>query len=836
MTANILSFGLPFIEFALGFVAIFILPGWLIFNLLFERKHFDFFEIFPLSFSFSLTLSCTLAILLYFAGLNTTALIILLPAVILLLIIVNVLKWRTLKSTQPPGSRITNHTGDDSRFYGIRSRSLIYIILLLASVLMLYKGATSHYLSDSADHVGTIREIMEKRQIFPTNSFYAGEEGLGPDPRKGLYHISIAVLAIITKVEPFQIWLWLPIFLLPLWLCSFLTFTRELFKDKYIALISFILFFLCFRGLATAGYSSNVAFQIYFIALYFAFKYIRSTERKYLFCSAVLAYTTATIHIFFFVHFGLSLLVFLVFSLLFRRDHKMLTANLVKIGVLTLLISAPFLILKYKLTYSISNPVDLQPRHLLYLSEHLSIVSPWSPIHFVGPLGVLALLLTPFLYRDARKHDGILLLFGSMLIIPLILFNPYVVSFFSNILTPGLVRRMIRWFPHIAVVGFFTHKMIWSLRFAQEKRKTIIPLAFLFLMLVIILFSYVPAGYRYYSVSNRSRERALSPLVWKDAFTFMESKIPDPSVVLSDPITSYCIPAFTKHYIVAIPFGHSSPKDPGNVEKVRGARDVLNPYVNLDHTLAILNRYNVGYVVLNQSFRSPIVRNGWSIDPDLYEETRQKFASRPQLFQEIYNDHGIHIYEYHAPTDAAGMQATNSAPLPFVMEKMPAIENPADAVFEDQFMLLGTSLYQDTVRCGGSLRIRSLWKRLEERDFPDYYMVIVDFTTDYPKNMLYSRHYEKIYRHVLQKISGRQYRFRSRHNPVNGFYPPDLWEFGEIVLDDFEVNIPSDAAAGSYDVKLKLLKVEYFNYHISHYFSDNDMYSGVRIGSIVIER
>jgi hypothetical protein len=71
----------------------------------------------------------------------------------------------------------------------------IWVLLLCAAALMLYRGGISTWSSDAYDHVGTIREVVEKREILPGDSFYGGEQRLGPDPRKGLFHTCLAMIS-----------------------------------------------------------------------------------------------------------------------------------------------------------------------------------------------------------------------------------------------------------------------------------------------------------------------------------------------------------------------------------------------------------------------------------------------------------------------------------------------------------------------------------------------------------------------------------------------------------------------------------------------------------------
>jgi len=102
--------------------------------------------------------------------------------------------------------------------------------------------------------------------------------------------------------------------------------------------------------------------------------------------------------------------------------------------------------------------------------------------------------------------------------------------------------------------------------------------------------------------------------------------------------------------------------------------------------------------------------------------------------------------------------------------------------------------------------------------------------------MIYSRQFSKIYRFILQKITGTRYRFRSEHHPVRGSYPPRLWQKGAIIEDEFDVVIPPDVSRGAYDVKINLLSLPFSpNYSVKDLLSDTDVYEGIKVGSVMIE-
>ncbi|MBN1165220.1 MAG: hypothetical protein JXB45_11620 [Candidatus Krumholzibacteriota bacterium] len=715
----------------------------------------------------------------------------------------------------------------------------LWILLILAAILMFKGGAFINSSSDLMDHAGTVREIVETRRIFPVNSFYAGGEGLGPDPRKGFFHVCVAMICIISGVEPFSAMFWMPTLMLPLLLCAFFTFTRGIFDDRNTALVSVILFFLCFKGLdrgllRSSGYPLYAALLVYLVAIYFMFRYLRHRRLGFLLGSALLGYTAGTIHIYYFVQLCLALFAFFIFSLIINRKDRELLAGLVKIGLIMLLVSIPFLIIKYQLSYSISNPYDSQPRHLLYLTKNIFVVNPLRPWNMVGPLGALALVLTPFLFRRAKESRGLLFLFSGMVTTVLIIFNPLAVYLLGKFMTYGLVRRFTLLAPYIAVAGFFTHRNIMVLIREGDLKKKLGAAAFL-LLLLLILVPYAVSFFRVYSPRSLEAEKKESPLVWIDALEFLEEEIATPSVILSDPYTSFSIPALTKHYIVAVPIGHSSPKDADNVFKVKQAGDALSGYTGLNETLAILDKYKVTYIVLNQRFAQPVYEYAWSIDPRLYKGSRDKFDSAPALFEKVYQRDNLYIYRYNRSRDRRIPVYEEPVARPFILSALPEAVPRVEAEFYGRFVLLAASLDKEAYRPGENIQVDTYWGCLRKEMTPKQYKVFIRFDTTYEKKWFYSERFSKLYRRMLQLATGRRYRFRAEFNPVSGIYPPDAWKENEIVADKFRISVPRDVAEGVYEVKIKLLDIPFNpNYSLSDLLSDRDVYDGVKVGTVRI--
>ena len=55
-------------------------------------------------------------------------------------------------------------------------------------------------------------------------------------------------------------------------------------------------------------------------------------------------------------------------------------------------------------------------------------------------------------------------------------------------------------------------------------------------------------------------------------------------------------------------------------------------------------------------------------------------------------------------------------------------------------------------------------------------------------------------------------------------------------MDEVDISIPSDIAPGEYLISLKMAgQTQYPNYYLGDILSDDDFYSGMPVGRIVIE-
>jgi hypothetical protein len=92
-------------------------------------------------------------------------------------------------------------------------------------------------------------------------------------------------------------------------------------------------------------------------------------------------------------------------------------------------------------------------------------------------------------------------------------------------------------------------------------------------------------------------------------------------------------------------------------------------------------------------------------------------------------------------------------------------------------------------------------------------------------------------RKLLERLRHERYGFSVDHLPARGDYGLDLWRADEVVQDSFALQVPPDAAEGTYQVEVRMLRQPHYpNLRLSEWFFDRDHHPGVPAGCLVVSR
>ncbi len=191
--------------------------------------------------------------------------------------------------------------------------------------------------------------------------------------------------------------------------------------------------------------------------------------------------------------------------------------------------------------------------------------------------------------------------------------------------------------------------------------------------------------------------RENSYLRWEDALAAIDEELPPGSVIASDPLTSYSVTAFTRHYTMCTFDQHAPPNDALLEKRMKAARDVLSPFVPIERTTALLADHHATHVIVNDRFPENVRIEYWSMNHEMYPAIRGKFDAHRDAFEPVYDNDGFVVYKWN------GMPAARDSVFdtPFVADRLPGayttFEKPAGEATLEGFRL----------RAGGERRTRS---------------------------------------------------------------------------------------------------------------------------------
>lgn len=317
-----------FLKITIASLIVLILPGYLIFNLLRPRTTGDLLETIVLSLGTSFIFIQFLCVLTFELQLNSAKAVFIMLAICSLLMLSNFLR------DKKTGFKYDETTAAEN------GHTLIFFIMVLAIIgttLLLYKIESPPIRGEDQLHVTIIRKILENDVIQKDNVLYKPNF-----PQSYLYpglHFIIALISRISAIDPIIVYTKFRYILGFLSLSIVYTFSKSLFKSRYISsIITCTCIVLIYNGVAArvSGYYwgqlvpvshiSDIAMAILLpLSLIFTFKYISFDNRilnRFAILSPLLILTTTIIH----VREGFQILFYylaaLIAFLVFKRQDK----------------------------------------------------------------------------------------------------------------------------------------------------------------------------------------------------------------------------------------------------------------------------------------------------------------------------------------------------------------------------------------------------------------------------------------------------------------------------------------------------------------------------------
>ncbi len=707
--------------------------------------------------------------------------------------------------------------------------AFMLLVLIFASSLSGEMGPGT----DAFDHLATIREIRDTGELFPLTTSYKYPEAPLPDPRKGLFHAGLAAMCVYTELDPVDVWIWLPRALLPVALLVVVCLGRALTGSVAGGVISAVLWLCCFGGPGSGlpvqvGYAHNVSEIASWMLILMLVKYAGGGRRRLVAFSAVGLAACCFIHISVVVLTLAAWGCFLAAAVLLGGEHRCsLGAAVGRAGLLWLVLAVPAATTKALMSYAPANPIQLQSQNLLYLTDSLYVVNPMWIYSWLGTPGVLSVVLAVWLAFQRVEAPRRLYLVGASVIPILVVLNPLLVPAFYSVVG-YLVERFTWVVPYPYVLSLALLLSFNRLRHSEGRASKLVAGA---IALVVVGSVSGTAGSRY----ARDRASAASYEDWLPALEYLREEVEEPAVVASDMLTSYSIPAFTKHHIVSTLHQHGSPNDPAGVDRVIALIDIMNPYAEPAALKRKLQDREVDFILVNRTFDRRIRLYFTEVVPSLLEKLDRRLKEHPEVFREAFREGELSLYA----VDRAALEGWSPEPegrAPYALDPGEEVRgDPVGEVFEESIELVSVDIDADSVERGDELGVTCYWRAVIDRpsfDLP--WVVQVRIQRDYHKGALYSPSLSKIYRRALEFITGERFRWRHSHLPAGGVFPPLMWSEATVV-DKAGIRIPGWMKPGEYEVTVSIGREPvYPTFGLRDFLRDDDRYSGVKVGTIEV--
>ncbi len=747
--------------------------------------------------------------------------------------------------------------GDYGNFKGFEipngtplSKWIIILMLAIAafvSLITLRGGDPVLLTGDSQDHIAYIKAVTTNRQAFPDEFLYKNGGMLTRDIRRGLAHSMWGAINILTgEREVFPVWPFLS------WIGSLSILLGifcvgvQYFKKPAIGLGGAVLYLLFYQG-GLAGHSLiTSAYGFYFGKIFlFGFfmflpKILRSLKKEYLVIALVSSFAATATHISYFL---IIYFVIFIFSLVEWFQVKGESGKAVLVRAVPCLaagvfaVNLPYLLLRYLRDYNPLNEIHTHVQGMLFLGKGLAVLNPILFFRGEGHLMVTAFFAIFILWKVSRKEKNLRLLLGSTAAVYILVFNPLWVPFIMEKITYLIVR-----FSAASLSMLVTAYLINSLLLKIKDGSAGLSGSRAILGWIIILLVLSPPLYSdvanfSYAGDKRKSIMDRSALKLKDLYSEIDKRVPPGSVIASDPVTSYCIPAFCDQYVVCTYDQHSTPNDSTALDRIIACRNIYMPDISCADIGEILEKYEAGFVVINGRIPSGVISQYWRPDADLALAAADKLKGCGDRFEMIFSHNKAFLFRYlgsrRVPSEEEEIFPSKAGILRvgrFRGDYRDLTESGIEGVY-----MKGWGKEAQKVNRGDSLSIYVDWVTGEIKGVGSY-RVYLRFDTGFGKGPLYSYYYGKIYRKILEKIKGERYRFRHEKIPFAGVYPPDRWEPGMIYRDYYISLIPKDIAPGKYTISVKMHHAPHVpNYDLRDFITDSDIYDGPDIMNILIE-
>lgn len=746
-------------------------------------------------------------------------------------------------------------------------RIAVTLLLFVICFVFFYGSGETRWDSDALDHISYMRRGLDSGVLFPDDSFYRSGDGVGFDPRKGIWHPAMALWAYQGEAPPELLWRMLPSFIAFFALAFFLLFVVTVTGKPLLAPVALLLLLLFYRGegivwLVKAGFGRNLAQVVLWGGVTFLIRYAETGRKDLLFWVFAAAFVGTACHLVFALNMAVTCLALLLYIVFFRYGRSWFGRGVTAMMVTAAAAAVP-LVLRAAFTPHRFNLIHTHRQGMLVLTERLALVDPIEVLARLGPAFFFALMLMPFFVWAADGGERRKLTWMLFLVPVLLVLNPF---------TGGMLERTLGYFHYrilyaaplfcylgLALTGLFRIMISGRREDVGSGRGTLNPgrarrlagggLGGRALRLgsrvlaagLLMLFFLFPLRQ-----SLQRTQRSLEGILGEGAddagvrtvlAEHLESSILNRSVIASDPRTSYIISAFTEHFVTITLDQHCSPVDTAAMCRLRETRDLFSPAVPFSKSAGWLLDEGVDYLLVN---------TGYGRTADFFatvpaggsEMAYEKFKKCEEFLEEILSFDGFHLFRLDREALASGEGLACSDSTGGVLGCVMVGERDVVPVAASDGILLDRIVtVLGGIAPGDTLRGHFCWSTDRELEFGFPFEWTIRLDGDFPTGPFYRHWYGKQYRRRVERDADTFYRFTYSGRLTSGSEQPDQWGTGRHVRQDFRVPVTEWLREGSYVMRVSLRRLPYLpNRTLGDYFLNEDSFHGVPFGFLRIGR
>ncbi len=694
------------------------------------------------------------------------------------------------------------------------------VLLAAAAALCVWAGAPRGPGTDGPDHITTVNEILQTGQFLPHQGLVPAEDLGRTDPRKGVFHVGLALAAALAGVSASSVWAAAPSILVPSWLALMLLLGLRLGTGRWGALLAAALALLVVGGAGgpwapRIGYGAHVGIVVGWAATWVLLTYARRGGPALVALVALLAAVSGAVHPLAPAFFFLPAVVMGVFG---GRRPFVPRARWWGALAAALLAAAPVLLFRLLEVRGPVNPLHEQVMPVLELGKWGSVLWPSAWLGILGWPGLAGLLLVPFARPAFSDRTGWAYVVASLAVSLGIVWIPGVFDLAAG-LASSLPIKLLYMTPYFWVLGaVFTSP--W------KGGRTVPRIA-----AALILLLALPAA-----LARFAPERVAG---WRpagiDAMLTELRAWPRPTVVAADPWVSSLVAAETQHRPITVLHQHGHPLDPRGLDRLEDLGAILSPWIAPDDALPVLTRYRAGLLLVPDPGTRP---EGTPAAPyrhvlgaaagGILDRLRaEKFAVRPESYPVVRRTPGWTLI-----TPQRGADTPNPAPLlragrdPVRGSPVAARDGRAGGV-----RLLAVE-HPEAARPGGPLILVCWWKREAEeavRPVETHFRVTRLDGGEVPKPVARIRA-------ALSRDDLPLRRYREVTRPFLGAWPPTAWPEGAARADTVALELPAGLEPGSYVLTARVLEQTMFPViGLRDLWREDDRWEGAPVDTLVLE-